>query len=171
MNAALQGTIAENNQRCDVRSLYFIWLAYVVGLIVFAFLGKWIGLLVWAGAVPLGKWLQIRYYRYLSECFGYGRFEKDRQPTSMRKSAAVVTYYRAIGCPFCPVVGDRLEALKKQMGFDLKVVDVTMQPQLLAQLAIRSVPVVDVGGRRLVGNVTSEQLAELIAPEPVGAAV
>ena len=57
------------------------------------------------------------------------------------------------------------------MGFTLEVVDLTLRPQLLAKRGIRSVPVVEVGGRRLVGNATSEQLAALIAgAEPVRAA-
>lgn len=164
MNAVSRSTVAENNQRCEVNSLYLIWLAYAAGLIVFAVLGEWIGLLVWAVAVPLGKWLQIRYYQYFSPWFSYGRLKQERQPTSVRSTQAAVTYYRALGCPFCPIVGKRLEALREKMGFDLQVVDVTIKPQLLAQLGIRSVPVVEVGGRRLVGNATSEQLAELIAP-------
>jgi CBS-domain-containing membrane protein len=33
--------------------------------------------------------------------------------------------------------------------------------QLLASKGIRSVPVVEIGGRRLVGNVTSEQFGRL----------
>lgn len=172
MNPALK-SIAESSQRCKVSSLYRIWLAYAAGLIIFAILRHWIVLLLWVCAVPLGKWLQVRHYRYFSAWFGYGKLEEDRQPPSPVRvpRPTPVTYYRALGCPFCPIVGERLRVLQKQMGFDLRVVDVTLHPHLLAKLGVRSVPVVDVNERRLVGNATSQQLAELIAPtQPMGVA-
>jgi hypothetical protein len=47
--------------------------------------------------------------------------------------------------------------------------DVTLNPQTIMMKGIRSVPVVEVGDHRLVGNSTTEQLAGLItfgqAPE------
>jgi hypothetical protein len=49
------------------------------------------------------------------------------------------------------------------MGFDLNIIDVTLRPQTLMTKGIRSVPVVEVGDRRLVGNSTTEQLAALIS--------
>ena len=170
MNPAAK-PIAEGSQRCQVSTLYRIWLAYAAGLIIIAILRHWIALLVWACATPIGKWLQVRHYRYFSAWFGYGKLEEDRKaPSPVRvPTTTAVTYYRALGCPFCPTVGERLRALQQQMGFDLRVVDVTLQPQFLAKLGIRSVPVVDVDGRRLVGSATSQQLAELIAPtQPMG---
>ena len=172
MNPAVRVPVAENPQRCTVSSLYRIWLTYAAGVIVFAVLGMWVALAVWVCAVPLGKWLQIRYYRYLSPSFGYGMLEEDRLAgPALGPTRATVTYYQALGCPFCPIVSGRLHALQQQMGFTLEVVDLTLQPQLLAKRGIRSVPVVEVGGRRLVGNATSEQLAALIAgAEPVRAA-
>ena len=41
-------------------------------------------------------------------------------------------------------------------------VDVTMKPALVRAKKIRSVPVVEVGGRRLVGNATTQELARLV---------
>jgi len=49
------------------------------------------------------------------------------------------------------------------MGFTLKTFDVTLDPRTLLTKGIRSVPVVEVGDSRLVGNSTTEQLATLIA--------
>jgi hypothetical protein len=49
------------------------------------------------------------------------------------------------------------------MGFTLQLIDVTLKPQTLMTKGIRSVPVVEVGEHRLVGNSTTEQLAALIA--------
>ncbi len=43
------------------------------------------------------------------------------------------------------------------------MIDVTLKPQTLMTKGIRSVPVVEVGEHRLVGNSTTEQLASLIA--------
>mgnify|MGYP005848395887 CR=1 FL=1 len=70
--------------------------------------------------------------------------------------------YTALGCPFCPVVKRRLLALQSQLGFELTELDVTARPGLVTAKGIMSVPVVEVGETRLVGNATSEQLARLI---------
>ena len=49
------------------------------------------------------------------------------------------------------------------MGFELRREDVTLRPDLVRAKRIRSVPIVEVGDRRLVGHATSQQLARLIA--------
>jgi len=54
-------------------------------------------------------------------------------------------------------------ALREQMEFSLEEVDVTLKPGVLIAKGIRAVPVVEAGDRRLAGNATSEQLAELIS--------
>ncbi len=61
--------------------------------------------------------------------------------------------------------GDRNEPPAKQLtsGFTLNMIDVTLKLQTLMTKGIRSVPVVEVGEHRLVGNSTTEQLASLIA--------
>lgn len=48
------------------------------------------------------------------------------------------------------------------MGFELETIDVTLKPELLRRKGILAVPVVEVGGRRIVGHATSRQLADLI---------
>ena len=82
----------------------------------------------------------------------------------MAHASVAVTYYSFLGCPFCPIVLQRLLALQKNMGFALTQIDITLKPQLLASKHIQSVPMVEVGHNRLVGNSTTEQLATLIAP-------
>ena len=57
----------------------------------------------------------------------------------------------------------RLEALQREMDFTLTKIDLTFKPQVAASKGIRSVPVVEVGKERLIGNATTEQLAQLIA--------
>ena len=162
MSTVAPAVVMANPQACSVRSLYRVWLAYAAGLVVFASGASWIALTLWAAVVPVAKWLQIRFYPRLSPLFGYGRVDDDRSVTAPR-SLAEVTLYQALGCPFCPIVLSRLRALQKEMGFSLQLVDVTLQPQVLAARGVRSVPVVSVGDRWLVGNATSKQLAELIA--------
>ena len=82
-----------------------------------------------------------------------------------------VNFYSFFSCPFCPIVLARLQALQLHMGFRLTTFDLTLKPQALMAKGIRSVPVVEVGDHRLVGNSTTEQLAALIAlgrgPEPL----
>lgn len=163
MNSLSQQPIAASSQQCSVRTLYRPWLAYAAGLIAFTALGNWVGLAVCTAAVPLGKWVEIRAFRHLSPLFGYGRVD-DRLPSSVQKTSAAVTLYQAMGCPFCPMVLERLRALQPGMGFKLDVVDVTLHPKTLERFGVRSVPVVESSGRLLLGNATSEQLAELIAP-------
>jgi CBS domain-containing protein len=48
------------------------------------------------------------------------------------------------------------------MNFSLQKIDVTLHPQLLFSKRIQSVPVVEIAGDRLVGNVTTEDLAAFI---------
>jgi hypothetical protein len=49
------------------------------------------------------------------------------------------------------------------MNFSLEEVDITLRPGILVAKGIRAVPVVEVGDRRLDGNATSAQLADLIS--------
>jgi hypothetical protein len=51
---------------------------------------------------------------------------------------------------------------KKEMDFTLDKIDVTFKPQFLLNKGISSVPVVEVGKDRPVGNATAEPLAGLI---------
>jgi hypothetical protein len=60
-------------------------------------------------------------------------------------------------------VEQRLRTLQKKMDFTLTKVNLTLSPQMAAARSIRTVPVVEVGTHRLIGNVTTEQLFQLIA--------
>src|SRR5262249_29886958 len=102
---------ADNRQFCSVVSLYRIWGAYAVGITILSVASNWIGLILFAALVPLGNFAQIRYYRRLSPLFGYGKLAKDVPPQSTASAPGVVTFYGAMGCPFCPIVLERLEAL------------------------------------------------------------
>lgn len=52
--------------------------------------------------------------------------------------------------------------LQKTLGFELQERDVTFQPEIVRGKGLRSVPVIDVNARQLVGNATSAQLAAFL---------
>ena len=109
----------------------------------------------------LGQWAYVSAFPNISHYFGYGRVD-DQRTRQVTPVSLPVTFYTAVGCPFCPLVERRLLALQKQMGFELKKIDITLRPQLLMERGIRAVPVVEAGGRRLVGHATTDQLAALL---------
>jgi glutaredoxin len=162
MNVNTSQSLIVNEQKCTVTGLYRIWIAFGVGVLFFAYSRNWIALLLWVVLVPLGKWTYIRFYPLISRLFGYEKTD-DRLPENLTQAPVEVTYYSALGCPFCPIVLQRLHALQNEMGFKLVLVDVSFKPNFLASKGVRSVPVVEVDGRLMVGNATSEQLAELIS--------
>jgi glutaredoxin len=153
---------ADNRQFCSVAGLYRIWGAYAVGITILAVAANWIGLILFAVLVPLSKFAQIRYYRRLSPLFGYGKLAEDLPPQSTASAPRVVTFYSAMGCPFCPIVLERLEALQLKMGFKLERVNLSLHPRFAITKGLRSVPTIEVGDTRLIGNASSSQLAELI---------
>jgi glutaredoxin len=153
-------------QKCTVSSLYFSGAAAVIlypaVLAFFAYKGSWRTFTVWLVFLPAFKWAYLRFFPLISRWRGYGSVD-DKLPANFETARVEVMYYSLLGCPFCPIVAGRLDALQKEMGFTLTTVDLTLKPQLAASKGIRSVPVVEVGKDRLVGNATTEQLAQLIA--------
>jgi glutaredoxin len=147
--------------QCNVTGLILSWVVY---LVVIGFLAQerhWAGGLAWLILVPCVRWVLFRYFPRISRFLGYGRVD-DVLPSTIRSARVAVTFYSFFSCPFCPIVWQRLEALQKEMDFTLQKIDVTLKPQILMSKGISAVPVVEVGEDRLVGNATSEQLAELI---------
>jgi glutaredoxin len=63
-----------------------------------------------------------------------------------------VTFYTALGCPFCPLMEQRLGSL----GVPVEKIDVTLRPGVLSSKGIRTVPVVEAGGRFLTGLVSTK---------------
>jgi hypothetical protein len=127
---------------------------------------------VWLVAIPVVRWILFHYFPSVSRFLGYGRVDDkqpDKLPVGARPSRVVVKFYTFFSCPFCPIVLHRLESLQDRMDFTLERIDVSLKPQILISKGIRSVPVIEVGADRLVGNATTEQLAGFIAL-PQGAA-
>jgi glutaredoxin len=148
-------------QSCTMWSLYVPLFAYLFGLAFFVYQRSVIGTVLWLVVTPCLKWAYIHYFPRIAHLRGYTHVD-DRLPPHIGKSAVEVNYYSFVGCPFCPIMEQRLNTLQKEMGFTLNKIDVTLKPQILMNKGIQSVPVVEVGENRLVGHATTEQLVELI---------
>ena len=157
-------------KRCLMLMIYFSWAVYASGLAYLVWRAQWVFALGWLVAAPLMQWLFIAKFPALSPLMGYGRITDE--PSLLTSRAPItVTLYTALGCPFCPLLEQRLHHLQKTLGFELQKMDVTLRPDLLAGKGIRSVPVVEVGGRLLIGLVTSKDLAAAITEAGVPAEV
>jgi len=151
-------------QRCYLANVYASWLLVAA---VFVFVLWWSGPLaaVFVGAVgAAGLWLYVRAFSSISGLMGYGSVADVKGPAG-GAVAGKVTLYTAVGCPFCPIVRHRLHALRRELGFELQEIDVTLKPGLLVAKGIRAVPVVEVDGRTHVGNATTAELESFIAME------
>ena len=154
-------------QECPLLFLYLTWALYLAGLIAFPIRGELLLAGAWLVAFPLALWGYVRVFPRISQLLGYGRVD-DVAASDTPQLKQTVTMYSSLGCPFCPLVEGRLRELEKKMGFELRYVDVTLKPALALGKKIRSVPVVEVGDRRLVGHATTQELAKLIAGDSGG---
>ena len=159
-------TEAVSKQQCKLTNLYssvlIFAILYLGGVAFYFYRGNWSVLLSWLVLLPCARWLSLRLSPLTSKWRGQGSVD-DTLPSSVNQAHVEVAFYSHNGCPFCPIVKRRLEALQREMDFTLTKIDLTFKPQFAASKGIRSVPVVEVGKERLVGNATSEQLAQLIA--------
>jgi thiol-disulfide isomerase/thioredoxin len=150
-------------QQCHISMIYLSWAVYLGGLAAAVWYAQWVFAAAWLVAAPVIQWLYIRKFPSLSAGMGYGRIIDEPAGTVAAKPVKV-TVYTALGCPFCPLIEQRLESLQKTMNFSLEKVDVTLRPDLLTSKGIRSVPVVEVPpGRYLFGLVSTKDLADAIA--------
>src|SRR5262245_25897097 len=158
-------------QQCSIVGLALGWIGYAVGMGYFTYQHQWVVALLWMVGVPVMRWALYHFFPRISRFLGYGRIVDTfssipplyANPHAIPGAVSVYTYF---SCPFCPIVLARLQALQEQMGFPLQVIDVTLEPRTLMRKGIMSVPVVEVGDQRLVGNSTTAQLAALIALGP-----
>src|SRR5215472_14037508 len=166
MKNSAQAPETVKEQKCTVHSLYFSGVVFVIiyplGLAYFAYEANWTVFIAWLILLPGLKWAYLRFFPSISKWMDYGSMD-DKLPANVTKARVEVTYYSLLGCPFCPIVKQRLETLQKDMDFTLTTIDLTLKPHVAASKGIRSVPVVEVGKERLVGNATTEELAQLIA--------
>jgi thiol-disulfide isomerase/thioredoxin len=157
-------------QQCHISMIYLSWLVYLGGIVVAIRYSHWAIAVVWCATAPVLEWLYIRKLRSFSAVMEYGRIT-DQLPSAVSPMPIMVWLYTALGCPFCPLIEQRLESLQQTSGFSLQKIDVTLRPDILASKGIRSVPAVEVQGHFLFGLVSAKDLAAAIAqPEPRPAA-
>jgi len=149
-------------QRCTILNLYVNWTIFFAGATFFLITERYLLLAVWLLGAPVFQVAYVLAFPRLSHALGYGSVADETAPAP-RTAPVNVTLYTAVGCPFCPIIEQRLESLKATMGFTLTKIDVTMRPDILAAKKIKGVPVVEVGGILRTGNLTSRELAETIA--------
>lgn len=166
MNNSSSASEAAKKQQCALPRLYFelfgFAILYTGGVVFFAYKHNWPVLLLWLVLLPVARWASLRLSSFTSKLRGQGSAD-DKLRSRLDKVQVEVAFYSHSGCPFCPIVKRRLEALQKEMDFTLTKIDLSFKPQVAANKGIRSVPVVEVGEDRLVGNTTTEQLAQLIS--------
>jgi len=155
------------NQQCQVVGLAAGWVVFGAAAAWMIVSGYWIGATLFMVLVPALRWALYHFFPAVSRWLGYGRVDIDQIPKAVARAPVTVKFYSFFSCPFCPIVLHRLEALQARMGFHLERIDVTFNPRLLVGKGIRSVPVVEVGDRHLVGNVTTEQLSGFIGAAQV----
>ena len=167
----------QKKQQCSMSAIYVNWAILAAGAAFLFFRSGWPAALGWTVAVPLFLWGYVRVFPRLSARLGYGEVgDVPAPPPASPVGKRTVTLYTALGCPFCPILSERLRLLRGEWGFELEEIDVTAHPELQRAREIRAVPVVEVDGRLHVGAATTRQLADLIlgapAPaEPVSAGV
>jgi glutaredoxin len=148
-------------QRCTILNLYLTWTLLFAVAAFFLLTERYLLLGAWMVGAVVFEAAYVRVFPRLSRVLGYGSVD-DEAAGSLDHAPVDVTLYTAVGCPFCPIVEQRLEALRPAMGFTLTKVDVTMRPDLLSAKKISGVPVVEVGSVVRTGNLTSQELAEMI---------
>ena len=152
-------------QRCTILNLYLTWTLLLGGAAFFLLTERYLLLGTWLAGAVVFEAAYVRVFPRLSRALGYGSVD-DEAAGPLQHAPVDVTLYTAVGCPFCPIVEERLQALQPAMGFSLKKIDVTMRPDLLSAKKITGVPVVAVGDLVRTGNLTSQELAEMIGGGP-----
>lgn len=153
-------------QECPLIMLYAASVLYVLGVVLALATAEYLSALTIFVLTPLLWYAVRRYLPYVSVWFGYGRVD-DQPPEAIQPAPVKVRLYTAAGCLFCPLVKQRLLALQSKMHFELEFVDVTLRPDILLAKGYASVPMIEIGERRLVGNITSADLGKLISSAPL----
>jgi glutaredoxin len=154
-------------QRCHLSAVWLTWFGLPLLAVVVALR---VGLLAAAAVLALGivgQILYLRWFPYISRWVGYGSVtDTPAAPAPLTDTLQSVTLYTANVCPFCPIIKRRLAELQRQHRFEVDEVDVTFRPEIIRAKGLRSVPVLEAGGRLLVGNATSAQIVEFLRTGP-----
>ena len=149
-------------QQCYLAAIYLNWILLGAGVAYLAHRGLYVAAVLWIVFLPLAVWVYIRVFPTISQALGYGKVD-DRPAQHFEQAPTRVTLYTALGCPFCPAVKGRLTALREKMNFSLEEVDITLRPASWWRRVSAQSPWSRSEDRRLEGNATSAQLADLIS--------
>lgn len=151
-------------QRCHLSMVWLTWLGLpLVAVVTWFRVGLLPGAIVLAVGI-VAQVLYLRWFPYMSKWMGYGSVADTPAPPGPVSAPRLhVTLYTANVCPFCPIVKRRVAELQQQGTFEVREVDVTFKPDIIREKGIRSVPVLEAGGRMLVGNATSAQIAAFLS--------
>lgn len=103
-------------QECPLAFVVLAWSMYIAGAGLLLILRQWLLAAAWIVVAPTTMWAYIRWFPAIAPWMGYGRV--DDVPAVPTLSAATVSLYTALGCPFCPIVQRRLRELQTTMRFD-----------------------------------------------------
>ncbi len=148
-------------QHCPLALVWLTWLGLPALALYMGLRLGWIAAVFILVVGVLAQVAYVRWFPHLSRLLGYGSVADVTAPPPHATPPRVVLYTANV-CPFCRIVRRRLEALQEALGFTLEEVDVTFRPRIVQEKGFRSVPVVEAGGRFLVGNATSAELAAFL---------
>ncbi len=155
-------------QECPLPFVWLTWLGLPGLALILGLSQGWLAAVLVLLVGVIAQIAYIRWFPRMSRWMGYGSVDDVPAEHVLSTTAPKVTLYTANVCPFCPIVRRRLLELKQQISFELDEVDVTFQPQIVLQKGLRSVPVIEAGGRFLVGNATSAQVAAFLTEAAQG---
>ena len=154
----------QTEQVCPLINIWLTWLGIPALAILMGILQSWLaGVFVLIAGV-IAQVIYLRIFPRISHLLGYGSVENKTSnvlPRSLAKSRVIL--YTANVCPFCPIVRKRLAELQRELHFELEEIDITFRQDIIRGKGLRSVPVIEAGGRFRVGNATTDQLVEFLA--------
>jgi glutaredoxin len=158
-------------QQCPLSAIVASWAIYLTGAALLVLIGLFPEAVAWVVGAPLFVSLYVLAFPRLSRRLGYGSVADVAAPFGRPTRVRRVVLYTAAGCPFCPIMRQRVLALSEQLGFGVRVVDLTLNPGATRGKRIRAVPALEIDGRLHVGHLTSREIAELVrgagAPAPL----
>ena len=155
-------------QECPLAFVWLTWLGLPGLALIIGFSQGWHGAVFVLLVGIIAQIVYVRWFPRIARWIGYGSVADVPAELGVVTTVPRVTLYTANVCPFCPIVSRRLYELKRQIPFELEEVDVTFQPKIVRQKGLRSVPVIEAGGRFIVGNATSAQVAAFLTEAAQG---
>jgi glutaredoxin len=151
-------------QQCFLWNVWLTWVGLPLLAVAMGVVSGWWAAVIVLIAGVLAQVIYVKVFPKISRLLGYGSVEdQPAKPAPPTKEVSRVTLYTASVCPFCPIVKQRLLDLQRDFRFDLTEIDITFQPGLITKKGFKSVPILELDGRYLVGNATSAELAEFLS--------